>query len=134
MSSTSYVAILTKDANDYVLVSDHPAIGILHWPTRTTLERSVQHAIERLDDEVELRYGPGLSADDAPDEDVALRADNPAAAYRTVPGTERLPAASTTDKRDGLASQEERKPTDAIRDRHRDQVRVVALGQVHAQR
>lgn len=128
-AASPYVALLTRDRDDFVLVSDHPAIGILHWPHQSTLERSAKAAIKRLDDDVELRFGPGLSSS-LIDEDM-LSADS-TEAYETVPGTERLPASPRTDAREGLEAQEEDSPTERVRERHRGNMRVVALGQVHA--
>jgi len=129
----SYVAVLTKDSDDFVLVSDHPAIGILHWPHQDTLERSVRSAMERIDDDIVLRYGPGLTPmDEEPDE--ALRADKPDSAYETVPGTERLPATARRDPGDGLDAVDDDERSDLVRKTHREHVRVVALGQVHAPR
>lgn len=57
-----------------------------------------------------------------------LSASNASAAYRTVPGTERLPATGASDARDGLSAQDDASATDHFRsDGH---MKIVAPGHV----
>lgn len=67
--------------------------------------------------------------EDTFEDDEALAADNPRAAYQTVPGTERLPAAVVLEEGDGIYPQEDDNTTERFR---KDSVTVIALGQVKA--
>ncbi len=135
--ATTYVAMLARQGDDYVMHSDHPALGSLRWSDLQALERSVRDAAERLPEPVTVRYAAGLAAPaDRPEGD-ALAADETESTYRTVPGSERLPAAPVIDRADGTLPQEglKKTATDRVRERRgQGSVRVVGLGKVRPRR
>lgn len=133
---STYVAMLAREGDAFVVHSDHPAVGSLRWDDLSALERSVRAAIDRLPDDIQVHYAAGVQAALVASDKDDLAADNPDSAYETVPGSERLPAAEAHESADGSLVQQEldQSAAERIRERRNNDrsIRPVGIGNVTA--
>ena len=130
----SFVVMLSRHGTTFMAHSDHPAIPTSAHNNQVELEQGLLSAARNVADPVEFRWATGVSPTHVfvTTDEAFLAADKPATTYKTVPGTERLPATSEVDPGDGTRAQADAPATDAVRNTHRSSVRVVALGQVYS--
>lgn len=124
------MVLLTQEGGTFAAHSNHPRIGTTHSPDLTGLRHTIDALVDTLPDDVQVSYAtsvPDALREGEPDPAKALAADEPEHAYETVPGTERLPAA-TDEERRASETTDDAKPTERFR---RDPgVDVVGLGHV----